>query len=77
MLPVIESGSSQRFLIDLESKWANQPEFGFQSETRSPDSTGVARNLRLVKHDMEPRFILHKDNVRPQAIVAACELNEN
>ena len=52
-VPVIEAGSPQRPLVDLKSQRSDQPQFRVQRDACPADGTGIGRNFRLIKDDVQ------------------------
>jgi hypothetical protein len=52
MLPVVQAGAAQVFLIQLKAKWFYEPQFRADGQAAATDIPGVLRDFGLVKNDV-------------------------
>ena len=57
MLPIVEPGAAEVVIVDAKPQRPHQPQLGPDGHARAADAARVVGDLRLVQHDVQPRFV--------------------
>ena len=58
MFPIIEPRPAKVIVVDAKAERPDQPQLGPHRHARAADAPSVVGNLRLVKDDVQQRFVV-------------------